>query len=278
MLFHEPRNWKWMVPAQAAIIMLVLASQTTGVMQVLATGSMFILALAAITNLWIYLSAYAARAFVDKQAVLNATPEVRMAEALQRMHPEAVAAFVAHRRTIWRLKYIPSKDLVDWILDEDPRVHAGFLQFVLDNSNHDRGELITKRKLSEGSRQFDPMGIVTDYEQYDALLALLERKMMLTKAMGNLPPKLMSPYTLDLIRHQFGLDGDDGVQEDAKTATMKRVVQEMQPKTAIPAMPSPQPPTPRRAKQNDEEDAPPLTREELEAISRENARYAAEVG
>lgn len=148
-----------------------------------------------------------------------------MFEAAKGMHPDAVKALLVHRRTVWRVKYIPLKDTVDWILDEAPNVHAGFVDFVLDHSN---GALMAKRMLVEGSTKFDPEGLVTDYEQYDVLLLLLQSKLMTTAAYGNQSPKFIPPWNVELVRRRFGLDGDGYQVDDGMSAAMKAVVDSQQ--------------------------------------------------
>jgi hypothetical protein len=180
-----------------------------------------ILFVAACVNLYLYLQDHNSDIFANVQAARNSTPEVRMFEAAKGMHPEAVKALLVHRRTIWRVKYIPLKDVVDWVLDEAPNVHAGFVDFVLDHSN---GSIMPKRFLSDGSRQYDPDGLVTDYEQYDALIHLMQSKLMITQAFGNQAPQLLPPWTAELLRHRFGLDGGGYGVEEAMSEAMKAVV------------------------------------------------------
>jgi hypothetical protein len=138
------------------------------------------------------------------------------------MHPEAVKALLVHRRTIWRLKYVPIKDLVDWVLDEADNVHAGFVDFVLDHSN--MTAVMSKRLLSDGSKQFDPEDMVTDYEQYDALILLMQQKLMITQAFGNQAPQWLPPYSPELARHRFGLDGAVGEEPEERSEALKAVV------------------------------------------------------
>lgn len=229
MFTENPRNWKWMVPSTLAGVFLIIWWNTqgwgtwAGMWLVLA----IVCGLAGILNFWLYLDDHVSTSRQVLFQLQNTTPEVRIAEAMSRMHPDAVAAFVAHKRSVWRLKYIPVKDFADWIYDEAPLLHAGFMEFVLDHSNGRRGELMPKSRLSQGSKQFDPMGITTDYEQYDAMVALMERKMMITRAMGNQPAKFLPPYTIETIRRHFALDDDGSVENDEKTATMQRAAREI---------------------------------------------------
>ena len=146
-----------------------------------------------------------------------------MFEAAKGMHPDAVKALLVHRRTFWRIKYVPLKDTVDWILDEAPNVHGGFVDFVFDHSN---GTLMPKRFLVEGSTKFDPDGLVTDYQQYDDLLLLMQNKLMCTQAYGNQSPHFIPPWNVELMRHRFGMDGAAYQVDAGMSEAMKSVVKE----------------------------------------------------
>jgi len=227
-MFDRPRNWKWMVPASLVVPCLVWWEKAWGAWEwgewsMVPASLAAILFIAAVVNLVTRVADDWANIRADLRTVENSTPEVRMFEAAKGMHPDAVKALLLHRRTIWRVKYIPLKDVTDWIMDEAPSVHAGFVDFVLDHSN---GTIMSKRLLSEGSKSFDPEGIVADYQQYDDLLRLMQSKLMCTSAYGNQGPQLLPPWSVDLIRHRFGLDGDGyGVDEEMSDA-LQQVVSE----------------------------------------------------
>jgi len=176
----------------------------------------FVLFAAAALNFVLYLYEHWADIYATVQTARNSTPEVRMFEAAKGMHPQAVEALLIHRRAIWRIKYVPLRDVADWILDESPSVHAGFVDFVLDHSGN--GSVMPKRMLSDRSKQFDPEGIITDYQQYDDLIFLLQQKLMCTQAFGNQAPQWLAPWTAELVRHRFGLDGDQYVVEEQSEA------------------------------------------------------------
>jgi hypothetical protein len=226
-MFNEPRNWKWMTPSALTVVFVVAWGETTswGGWSNVFAGLALICGIAGAMNLWVYAYNHVGNVMADMVRARSDTPEVRIAEAMRQMHPDAVRLLQMQRRSVWRLRYIPAEDFGDWIYDEAPTVHAGFVEFVLDHSNARRGELMPKSHLSDGSKQFDPMGEVTDREQYDALVALMERKLMLTRPMANQPAKFLPPYTIETIRHYFLLDDDGSVEMDAKTATMQRVAE-----------------------------------------------------
>jgi hypothetical protein len=112
---------------------------------------------------------------------------------------------------------------VDWIFDEIPIVHAGFVDFFLDHSSG--VSVMSKRLLSEGSKQFDPEELFTDYQQYDALLGYMQVKLMCTQALGNQAPQWLPPWNVELVRHRFGLDGAPyAVEEEGISEAMKSVM------------------------------------------------------
>lgn len=227
-MLNEPKHWKWIVPGMITVLLLYVWIQSWsewawGDAAMIPFGFTCIFGIATLVNLWKRAADDWANTWIGVRSAMNATPEVRMFEAAKGMHPDAVRALLIHRRTVWRVKYIPLKDVVDWVFDEAPNVHAGFADYVLDHSN---GTIMSKRLLSEGSKSFDPEGLVTDYQQYDDLIALMQRKGMITGAYGNQGPKFIPPFTLELIRHRFGLDGAAyDVNEDVSDA-MKKVMAE----------------------------------------------------
>lgn len=231
-MFNETRNWKWMVPGALIAPCLVLFSKLWGDglgdwkdWSLLPLGLALVLFVATLVNVWAYIAERWSNVYANIRTVQNSTPEVRMFEAAKGMHPDAVKALLVHRRTIWRVKYIPLKDTVDWIMDEAPSVHAGFVDFVLDNSN---GSLMSKRLLSEGSTKFDPEGLVRDYEQYDDLLRLMQAKLMCTAAYGNQSAKFIPPWNVELVRRRFGLDGEGYQVDEGMSEAMKRVISSQQ--------------------------------------------------
>lgn len=108
-----------------------------------------------------------------------------------------------HRIEVWRIKELPSQDLLLPILDADPRITLPFLEHVLRNSNP--FSIMPKRMLSDKSHSFDPRGVVTDYDQYDALHKLLEGRMWLTAGFGNQPGQWIEPWNPELIARRFGV-------------------------------------------------------------------------
>ena len=291
-MFNSPRNWKWMVPAALIAPCLVWWSKAWGEWgwgdwAILPAAIAIILLIAAVMNLILYAWDHAADNWATMVSIRNMTPEVRMFEAAKQMHPEAVKALLLHRRTVWRIKYVPLKDVVDWVMDEASYVHAGFVDFVLDHSNSIA--MMPKRLLSEGSKQFDPEVIVTDYQQYDGLMELMRSKLMVTQAYGNQAPQWLPPWNVELVRHRFGLDGEGyGVQEEMSDALMAVVRAQQKAESGklngVKQLPEETPllsntmtsPHLEERKMGGKE--PELTEEELKAIRVENERYEKMVG
>lgn len=288
-MFHKPRNWKWMVPA--ALIPVVfwwwndwsMSEEPWKGLAVIPAGLGVVLLLAAGLNFMVYAWDHISDMTARVRVATNSTPEVRMFEAAKGMHPEAVKALLAHRRSIWRIKYVPTKDLVDWVFDEIPTVHAGFMDFVLDHSTS--VSLMPKRMLSEGSKQFDPEELVTDYEQYDDLVRFLQAKLMVSQAYGNQAPQWLPPWNPETVRHRFGLDGAPyAVEEEDIPDVMKDVIREqtrwqggkLKDLAAEERAAAKKPPVNGNGgKKNDDRE---LTDEELAAIERENEEYSKKLG
>lgn len=286
-LFNEPRNWKWMVPATLIPVCVwwwndwVMAGDPWKELAIIPGGLAIILGLAALLNLVLYAYHHWAQMYSDVQSVRNLTPEVRMFEAAKGMHPEAVKALLVHRRSIWRIKYVPAKELVDWIFDDLPTVHAGFVDFVLDHST--QLSVMSKRLLSDKSKQFDPEELVTDYQQYDDLINYLQVKLILTQAYGNQPPQWLPPWSPDLVRHRFGLDGTPyAVEEEGISETMQSLIRaqskwqgnglkdlgETQKTSTAPANGN------GNGHKKADETVPEMTDEEWQAVQKENAANA----
>ena len=206
-MFNEPRNWKWMVPGILWVLFWVGAAwlwvAEWNWSALTCAGIGLVLLTATVINAWAYTEAHAGKVFAEIQYSRNRTPVVMMFEYASRMHPDAVAALLTYQRIMWRVRYVPVKDMVDWVIDEAPSVHLGFLEYVLDYSSD--ASVMPKSMLSDGSKQFDPDGMMTDYEQYDSLIMLLQQKMMCTQAFGNQAPKWIPPWTPELLRRRFGI-------------------------------------------------------------------------
>lgn len=214
---NEPRNWKWMTCAALMVVMIPIWGWMVGKggalvdWAIVPIGLGAIFALGTLINLWRYVEAFWTADWIRIRQVMNETPEVLMFQAARTMHPQAVENLLKHRRTLWRVKYIPQKDLVDWVLDEAPSVHVGFVEFVLDHSS-DTSMMPKHGFLSEGSKEFDPEGLILDRDQYDDLQRLWQSKGICTQAFGNQAARFMPTWTIELLRHVHGI----GAQEIEK--------------------------------------------------------------
>lgn len=227
-MFDGARNWKWMVPALLAPVLFVLQmwindfAERSDSAYLLWCGcvsvpAMVIFAIQAVAGFRAYYHQMDTDQLVARRNALATTPEVRLFEMARMMHPEAVRLLLMHRKVVWRIKETPLVDLVDWVLDADPRIHVAFVEFVLRNSS--RYALMAKRMLNDKSHSFDPGRLVTDYEQYDAFTTVLQRRGMLTEAFGNQPGQWIEPWNPDLVARQFGIvdlfEDEDGGLESA---------------------------------------------------------------
>lgn len=273
----EPRNWKWMAPAGVGLVLFVLwgaLPAELGAWLWIPLGLALICALAALMNFWLYL----AQGYGDVvNGLLSAryqTPEVRMFEAAKGMHPEAVRLLLTQRRIVWLTRYVAQKDLVDWRLDEAPSVHVGFVRFILEHSTSTG--LMAKRLLSENSYSFDPDAKVTDRQQYDDLVVLLQSKLIVTQAFGNQAPQFIPPWKPEALLWRFGIVNSDEVEEEGKSATEARArsaVEERLPKVSPPADKASSLQMNTFGGRDREHEPAPLTDVELEAITAETKRY-----
>ena len=228
------RTWKWMVPGLAASILLALqlwisdlAAQDAGsplsYCGYATVPMMLILCLQA----WAGFRAYYRQIDVDqltsKRNALATTAEIRLFEATKNMHPDAVRLLLKHRMAVWRIRETPINELADWVLDADPRVHYRFVEFVLLNSNF--YNIYPKNRLNDKARSFDPTGVVTDYEQYDAFVALLQNRLMLTEAYGNQPGLWIEPWKPELVARHFGVVFEADEKEEELIAVKEATVE-----------------------------------------------------
>ena len=206
----NPRAWKWMLPALGLAGLLMaqiwINAEGSGVWLYCIYGNvpvMLILAAQSMAMFYAYYTALYTNQFVARRRALAENAETRLFEMARMMHPEAVRLLLMHRKVVWHIKETPLKDLVDWVLDADPRVHVGFVEYVLRNSNP--YALMEKRRLSDKSHSFDSERLVTDYEQYDAFVTILQRRGMLTQAFGNQAGQWIEPWNPELAARQFGI-------------------------------------------------------------------------
>jgi hypothetical protein len=190
---------------------------------------MLILAAQSLAMFYAYYTALYTNQFVARRRALAENAETRLFEMARMMHPEAVRLLLMHRKVVWRIKQTPLKELVDWVLDADPRVHVGFVEYVLQHSNF--YALMPKHDLSDKSHSFDSERLVTDYEQYDAFVTILQRRGMLTQAFGNQAGQWIDPWNPELAARQFGIV--DLYEEEAAAGSETSAEQESGLKSAV---------------------------------------------
>lgn len=280
---NEPRSWKWMVPAMVGLCLFVWWGTLPlewGRWAWIPLGLALICALAAAMNFALYYGDGWSGIMTSLWAARFRTPEVMMFEAAKGMHPEAVRLLLTQRRIIWRTRYVAQKDLVDWVLDEAPSVHVGFVRFVLEHSTD--AALMAKRMLSENSYSFDPDGMVMDREQYDDLMALLQSKLIVTEAFGNQSPQFIPPWKPEALLWRFGIVNSDDVEEGARNAAevrasgvLAKLPKAMTTPPSASTRTSPQTKNTFGERGGVEREPPNLTEEEARAIEEETKRYAA---
>lgn len=210
-MYREARNWKWMVPAMLAPLI-----GGAGILMIGSTAALWIQFFGFVLICWACILFYAAfkncreyfasgemERFEQRQRALATTPVTQLAEALRGMHPDAAKLLNKFAmRTAWQVKVDLESGEREFTL-QGPNVHYAFIQFVLDHSNS--VSLMPKRLLSEGSKKFDPDGLVTDYEQYDAFQQWLIGQLVVTRPFGeNHPCMFLPPWNVDLLAERMG--------------------------------------------------------------------------
>ena len=220
-LFDRPRTWKYALPGVLVIVLLpvigkMLASldPETQYWAVIPIGLAGLLSLVFLVNLWKYMSEHATKIFSEHQAALSITPLVLLADAMKQMHPEAVK--VLNRfgvRTNWEVRLNAETYERDWLLS-GTNAHFGFVEHVLSRSGK---ALFPKRSFAEGSKKWDPDGVVDDREQYDDLERWMFARMIVTRSHGDYKPaEFLPPWTPDLVLEAMGLTGEQDLYRPAK--------------------------------------------------------------
>jgi len=211
----DPKVWKWIVPAAAMVAMIPLGLWVDLIAErnswpPLGFCNIFLFGLIPIFGIqaWAAFAAYYRHLDVEdysqKRAALSTTAEVRLFEYARTMHPDTVKLLLMHRKTKWRVKEAKIGELVDWVLDADPRVHVGFVEYVLGHSN--LYSLMPMGAFSDKAFEFDQDKLITDYEQYRAFHRILVNRMMATDALGNQSGQWIEPWNPELVARQFGVE------------------------------------------------------------------------
>jgi hypothetical protein len=137
-----------------------------------------------------------------------------LAEAMKQMHPEAVR--VLNRfgvRTSWEVRVNAQTYERDWLLS-GTNTHFGFVEHVLSRSGK---TLYPKRSFPEGSKKWDPDGLVEDREQYDDLERWMFARMMITRSHGDFKPaEFLPPWSPATVLEAMGLTGEQDLYRPAE--------------------------------------------------------------
>ena len=182
--------------------------------------AMMILAAQAVAGFRAYYRQIESDQLAMHRNALATTAETRLFEMARMMHPETVKLLLMHRKTKWRIKESHLSELVDWVLDADPRIRVEFVEFVLKNSS--QYAMMPKHGyLSDKAYDFDQDRLTTDYQQYDAFHKLLVNRAIATDAFGNQPGQWIEPWTPELVARQFGVTLEEEDQLTTKDTTPK---------------------------------------------------------
>src|SRR3990172_13368915 len=179
--FAEKMSWPWLLTCGWVVF----------------GGAAALLGFASVREAWKEWKQFRMDLWRTRQHALSETPAVRIAEALRGLHPEAVRVLNKFGvRTQWQVKIDANNNGRDWIL-LGTNVHFGFVEFVLNHSSDT--SLYPKRMFSEGSSQYDPDGLTSDYEQYDELMGWMQSRLMVTSPFGNQAAQFLPPWSPDLV-------------------------------------------------------------------------------
>lgn len=208
---NNPRVWKFMVPGIGAAAVLMIQMWIGGNGQpwmqqycfYATVPVMILLAAQCLAMFWAYYLRIFNDEFVERRRALSQTAETRLFEMAKLMHPDTVKLLLMHRKTKWRIKEAKVNELVDWVLDADPRIRYELVEYVLVNSSD--YAMMPLGRLSDKSFQFDPDRLINDYDQYRAFHKLLMNRMMVTDALGNQAGQWIEPWNPELVARQFGI-------------------------------------------------------------------------
>lgn len=266
-MMNEPRTWKYMVPGAIGVLLFVLTGRLYGLAPTyepaqyllwITGGLAVIFGVAAVINALKVITDHYMTLYERRLAAQSMTPLVMLSNNLKQMHPEAVRTLnMFGVRTTWQ-ENIKNFGDIDFIL-LGTNVHMGFVEMVMDRSGT---ALMPKRRLSEGSKKWDPDGLVTDREQYDQLEKWLFSRMIVTRSLGEFQPaEFIPPWTTAKIKEIMGLVGDQDLYKPPESE-WKDLEKNGQKAPQSKAQP--------QVDENERE----LTPEEIAAIEMEQERYA----
>ena len=159
---------------------------------------------------WLELREAAVFEIQGRQKALSMTAMSVTLEAAKGVHPEVLAMVLGDRARRWGLiSGTKSKDKSPYsVLQARPQVTDRFVAHFLKMSN--KTSYMPKRMLSDGDTRFDPLGVVTAYEMYDAFESLLFEELKATRPFGqNKPGYWLSGWDPDTVAMDFGINLND---------------------------------------------------------------------
>jgi hypothetical protein len=216
---------------------------------------MLILFVAALAEFTSHYGEINSEIFERRQRAVNTTPVVMIAESLKALHPEntkLLSKFIA--QTVWDVTIDLDRGERDWML-RGYDVHFGLIEFVLDNSKD--GKLYPRNKFLEGSRKWDPNGVVEDREQHRQFEQWLSSRLIVVREFGdNHPAMFLPPWTPERLKVVMGFDGPNDLYQPDEQIVIKNLAAQSKP-AAVAAQPA------QVAKKVES----PLTDEQIEKIS-----------
>lgn len=212
----EARNWKWMVPAVAAVVCFLLARPLLGVAKLdlwmgwplVFVGLIF--GLAAVGNFVDYRRWSALRMLERRQMAVSQTPLSAELEAAKNVHPEVARMLINERKRAWMLRGQGRYD----VLFGAPTVTDIFVRYVLQNSSV--STVMPKRLLVDGRRnRFDPLGAVSEYEMYDDFVKLLVGEGKVHRWSEFSPWEWTPPWTPESVAEDFRLVLEDEQEDES---------------------------------------------------------------
>lgn len=204
------KDWHWALPGSIFVTLAVLAGYLYS-KQVNQYWVLLVLGLAVIAFIGFGLNVFnkmvdqSTERFERRQAALANTPLVQLAEHMKAMHPEAVK--VLNRfgvRTTWDVVFNHGER--DWVL-QGTNCHFGFIEYVLNRSSSTA--LYPKRLIGEGSKKWDPDGLILDRDQYDQFETWLFSRLMVTRSHGDYKPaEFLPPWNPFHIKQMMGMVGE----------------------------------------------------------------------
>jgi len=268
-IFDRPRTWKYALPWAMVVLLIPVTGKMMASLNpeirywsMLPSGFIVLFGIIGLLDLWKYMSAHNVDLFERQQNALSMTPLVLLSQNMKQMHPEAVR--VLNRfgvRTSWQVRVNANLGERDWVL-ADTNVHFGFIEYILLNS---KTSLYPKYRLSEGSKKWDPDGLVEDRVQHQEFEMWLFARLMVTRSHGDYKPaEFIPPWTPNLIMEILGLTGEQDLYHPDENMRKDLNIQPSgNGNGRNAAKPEPVP-----------ANEPDLSAADLEAINQENLKYS----